>query len=158
MPVPVRRLDDLFFAERLPGPITIKMDVEGYESEVVAGASRLLSSPAVHCVLLELNHGLHPGGVNETARDTLDVMAGHGFRCFGHHAPQDGKIQVQDTDLYTPDYHGIQTPETWPVNWICVRPGVAWESFVRQMPVIYGIFCSTSHRTDAELRDFLVKL
>lgn len=158
VPVPVRRLDDLFLAEHLPGPVTIKIDVEGYESEAIGGAERLLSSPSVHCVLLELNHGLHPGGRNETARDTLSAMAGHGFRCYGHHSPEDGKIQVEDTHLYATDHPDIQTPETWPVNWICVRPDGTWDALVRRLPMLYGIFCSTSGRTDAEISDFLTRL
>lgn len=156
--VAVRRLDDLFHEDQLQGPITIKIDVEGYEAEAVAGGARLLSSPNVHCVLLELNHGLHPGGLNETAADTLAVMAEHGFRCYGHHSPEDGKIQVQDTHLYAADNPTIQTPETWPVNWICVRPDASWEALVRRLPMLYGVFCSTSHRSEAELRDFLAAL
>ncbi len=42
-------------ALEVSGPCMIKVDVEGYESAVVAGAQRTLSSPAVMAVLMELN-------------------------------------------------------------------------------------------------------
>ncbi len=158
VPVPVRRLDNLFQAASLPGPVTIKIDVEGYEWQALNGAPELLASPSVQCVLLELNHGMHPGGHNRTASDTLALMRSHGFRCLGHRSPTDRRIQVADTELFDPDDPSIQTPDAWPDNWICVRPHPAWDALAARLPLVYGVFCSTSQRTDAEIGEFLKSL
>jgi FkbM family methyltransferase len=158
VPVPVRRLDDMFAASLLPGPVTIKIDVEGYEWETLNGAPELLASPSVQCVLLEASHRMHPGGHNRTVKDTLALMQGHGYTCLGHRSPADRRIQLADTDLYQPDDPAIQTADSWPDNWVCVRPDAAWEALVQQLPLVYGVFCSTSQRTDAEIRQFLTNL
>ena len=50
--VPVRRLDDLVPTDR---PVLIKLDVEGFEAAVVAGARELLRGGNVVALLAELN-------------------------------------------------------------------------------------------------------
>jgi FkbM family methyltransferase len=50
--VPVRSLDDIAPRDRM---IFMKIDVEGYESNVIGGASDLLKSGSVKGVLMELN-------------------------------------------------------------------------------------------------------
>ncbi|HYO49257.1 MAG TPA: FkbM family methyltransferase [Chloroflexia bacterium] len=49
--VPVRKLDDLFEEMSLPAPAALKLDVEGAEAYVLAGAGRLISEyrPAILC-------------------------------------------------------------------------------------------------------------
>jgi FkbM family methyltransferase len=153
--VPVRRLDDLFAPDELPGPITIKMDVEGYESEAVKGAPRLLASESVRCVLMELGYGLNDDVYNTTARDTLARMADHGYLCYGHHSPVNGRVGVEDVRLWSPDDPEIQNAERWPTNWAFVRPDPTWDALVSGLRTLYGMFCSTGHRTVAEIRRFL---
>ena len=85
-------------------------------------------------------------------------MQNHGFTCLGHHSPTDDKIQVQDTVLYPADDASIQTSDAWPVNWICVRPTPEWDALVQRLSLLYGVFCSTSLRTDADIREFLATL
>lgn len=51
--VPVVTLDALL-ADRAPGPFFLKIDVEGYEAAVIAGAAATLAAPDLLGVLLEL--------------------------------------------------------------------------------------------------------
>lgn len=63
--VPVSRIDDL---PRVP--LLIKIDVEGFESEVLAGAERTLASPDLLAVIIETN-----GGGRRYGRDDGDIDA-----------------------------------------------------------------------------------
>ncbi len=49
--VPVRRLDEQLAGQDLPGPVLLKIDVQGFEHEVLEGAARLL--PSVDKVYVE---------------------------------------------------------------------------------------------------------
>ena len=50
--VPIRMMDELPMPRT---PSIIKIDVEGFESEVIAGAEKTLSSPDLKAVIIELN-------------------------------------------------------------------------------------------------------
>jgi FkbM family methyltransferase len=50
--VPVRRLDDVVDDDR---PRVVKIDVEGFEPEVLAGGTRTLASPQTRAIVLELD-------------------------------------------------------------------------------------------------------
>ena len=50
--VPVRTLDEVVGTA---APALIKIDVEGYETEVLAGAAQTLANPALQALILELN-------------------------------------------------------------------------------------------------------
>lgn len=62
--VPVTTLDQL--AEERP-PALIKVDVEGFETEVFAGAERVLAQPELRAVLVELNGSGARYGFDEAA-------------------------------------------------------------------------------------------
>ncbi|MFZ4704090.1 MAG: FkbM family methyltransferase [Candidatus Methylumidiphilus sp.] len=62
--VPVRTLDEVVGDT---SPALIKMDVEGYETEVLAGAERTLANPALYALILELNGSGHRYGFDENA-------------------------------------------------------------------------------------------
>lgn len=51
-------LDDLVYAQGLPCPTHIKVDVDGLEGKVILGARRLLGDTRVRSILIELNHDL----------------------------------------------------------------------------------------------------
>jgi hypothetical protein len=60
----------------------LKIDAEGFDLEVIAGAVGTLASGAVRFVLVEV--GFHPGDDRHPLFDkTRDVLAPYGFRVFG---------------------------------------------------------------------------
>ncbi len=60
--IPVKTLDEI-----VPGsaPVVMKIDVEGYEANVIAGASGLLTSGAVAAVIMEINENSSRYGSDE---------------------------------------------------------------------------------------------
>lgn len=72
--VPVRRLDDVLDGR---APVLIKLDVEGWESEVLAGASRVLQMPQLLALIVEMNSSSPDFSPNERA--TYDCLVAAGF-------------------------------------------------------------------------------
>ena len=70
-PVLTFRLDDLVERFGLPSPAHVKLDVDGTELDVLAGADRTLSKPSLRTVLAELDE--------EQAGQLEDVLARHGL-------------------------------------------------------------------------------
>lgn len=58
-------------------PTALKIDVEGYETPVLLGASRLLAKPSLLCVIVELNGSGAQFGFDEDS--ILALMAEQGF-------------------------------------------------------------------------------
>jgi FkbM family methyltransferase len=76
--VPVRRFDE-FFAARVPS--FVKMDVEGFEAQVLAGASSALKDPSLMGLLVEDNGSDHRYG---TGGSVSELLVAHGFAVFGY--------------------------------------------------------------------------
>ncbi|MFO0951488.1 MAG: FkbM family methyltransferase [Isosphaeraceae bacterium] len=76
--VPVRRLDDCLDAWSVPSVDLLKIDVEGYEPRVFAGAERSLASGRVRAILCEFNdYWLRQAG---SSPDELHrTLTAHGF-------------------------------------------------------------------------------
>lgn len=72
--VPVCTLDSVLSAE---SPSMIKIDVEGYETKVLAGAKETLSKPSLHSIIMELNGSGNRYGFDEGK--ILETMRGYGF-------------------------------------------------------------------------------
>lgn len=75
--VKVARLDDLACAII---PLVIKIDVEGFETEVILGASRLLANPGLCGILMEFNGSGTRYGYDE--KRLQETIVSHGFGCF----------------------------------------------------------------------------
>jgi FkbM family methyltransferase len=76
--VGVRRLDDVVAELGLPEVRMIKIDVEGFESNVLAGAQHLLAS--AHPPIVCYEHGIYPS--NRTPSDVLAEYGGGRYAFF----------------------------------------------------------------------------
>jgi len=88
--VPVKRLDDV-----LQGgvPVIIKIDVEGFETEVLAGAERTLANSGLLAVIMELNGSGERYGFDEDALHRN--MLAFGFSAC-RYAPFTRELEVLD--------------------------------------------------------------
>ena len=77
--VPVTTLDLLLKDQ---SPTLIKIDVEGYESPVVAGAEQTLQKASLHSVIMELNGSGEKFGFDEGR--VFEAMADHGFGAYAY--------------------------------------------------------------------------
>lgn len=97
MKVPVTTLDALFGEAALPEPILLKIDVQGFEDRVIAGAAKFLER--VQWVLMEVSFStLYEG---ERDFETLvEIMKAHNFRFVRpmnfHISPKTGDIIEMD--------------------------------------------------------------
>lgn len=81
--VPVTSLDTVV-ADRFRGSrLLIKMDVEGFELDVLAGAERTLDFDPKPTWLVEISLalGIIPGGVNARFAEAFDIFWSHGYEC-----------------------------------------------------------------------------
>jgi FkbM family methyltransferase len=78
--VPTRRLDDVVADEGLDRVDLLKIDVEGAELAVLAGAHRTLARHRP-LVLVE-SDDLHQARYDATAQDVLDAVVAHGYEVF----------------------------------------------------------------------------
>lgn len=75
--VPIRTLDDVLTGRE---PVVIKIDVEGFESEVLAGGEKVLACPDLLAVIIELNGSGKRYGQDD---DQLHVLLqNNGFESF----------------------------------------------------------------------------
>ncbi len=70
----IHRLDDLVASRAVPVPNHIKIDVDGFEHKVIAGAAEVLKNPTVKSLLIEVNLNL------DAHRQMLDALAKLGFK------------------------------------------------------------------------------
>lgn len=56
--VPMRAVDELIAEDGLPAPTVVKIDVEGYEDEVLGGMMRLLENGTCGSIFIEVHFGL----------------------------------------------------------------------------------------------------
>lgn len=95
--VPVTTLNDLFGGVELAEPILLKIDVQGFEDRVIAGASLFLKR--VRWVLMEVSFSkLYEG--ERDFETIVDLLKGHGFRFVRpmnfHISPKTGEIIEMD--------------------------------------------------------------
>jgi FkbM family methyltransferase len=77
--VKVRPLDSVLAGE---SPNVLKIDVEGFETPVIAGAAAVLGNESLHSVIMELNGSGSRYGHDEA--ELVKKMFGYGFRPFSY--------------------------------------------------------------------------
>ncbi len=79
--IQVRRADEALTEFALPTPNVIKIDVEGYELEVIEGMSGVLSSKEVRSVFVEVHFALlHNRQLDGAPAAILQALRRHGFQ------------------------------------------------------------------------------
>lgn len=88
--VKVLPLDEILKGQ---SPSVLKIDVEGFETPVLAGARTTLSNPSLHSVIMELNGSGSRYGYNEN--EILDTMHHYGFSAY-RYAPFSRELKTLD--------------------------------------------------------------
>lgn len=78
--IQVRSADEALVEFALPHPNVMKIDVEGYEQEVVEGASQVLSSRSLRSVFVEVHFALlHERKLDDAPATIMRSLRQHGF-------------------------------------------------------------------------------
>ncbi len=77
--VPVDTLDNI---SKDKHPICIKIDVEGFETNVINGASSTLSNPSLQAIIIELNGSANQYGFDESL--IHDKLLGYGYKPYDY--------------------------------------------------------------------------
>jgi FkbM family methyltransferase len=107
--VPVRPLDSILSEE---SPSIIKIDVEGFETNVLNGAEKTLSKPSLHTVIMELNGLGSRYGFDE--QNILKKMLDYGFMTYVYEPfsrkliPLHGKNNTYENTLFIRNEGEIQ--------------------------------------------------
>jgi FkbM family methyltransferase len=96
--VPLSTLDTVMAGRLQCQRALIKMDVEGFELEVLAGAAKILSLEPKPTWLVEiaLNGDLVPGGINRRFTEAFALFWKHGYLCYRIDAP---RTPVEPADI-----------------------------------------------------------
>jgi FkbM family methyltransferase len=81
------RLDDLVQQGLVPAPDHLKIDVDGFEPKVIAGAAQVLAAPKLKSLVVEVNHNL---------ADHREMVAHLGRLRFRHDPAQVARAERRD--------------------------------------------------------------
>ncbi|TWT65549.1 Methyltransferase domain protein [Crateriforma conspicua] len=107
--VPVRRADEVLNGM---SPVMIKIDVEGYETQALRGATKTLGNPTLRAVIMELNGSGERYGFDESA--IIRMMQDLGFSTSTYDpfnrvlVPLEGKCLTSGNTLFVRDFEFLQ--------------------------------------------------
>jgi FkbM family methyltransferase len=83
---PTVNVDVLALDELLDGrhPFAMKIDVEGFETQVLSGGARVLAAPSLKAIVIEVND--HQGRYVRTGKTALDILRDAGFASYTYDA------------------------------------------------------------------------
>jgi FkbM family methyltransferase len=76
------RMDTLDSVLKNKSPFVIKIDVEGYEKQVLKGAQRVLSNDSLQSLIIETDD--HNNGYNSNDTSVIEIMNGFGFHKYAY--------------------------------------------------------------------------
>jgi FkbM family methyltransferase len=95
--VVVDTLDRL--CEKYQFPTVLKIDVEGFEAEVLKGASETLEHPELNIIIIELRG--HGDLYNFSESEIHELLIKHGFKSY-EYSPFDRALAVDDSEEFEP--------------------------------------------------------
>jgi len=119
--VPVISVDEYCSIHSIPSITLLKIDAEGYDFEVIAGARRMLATKAVGILQFEYNH--HWIGTRNCLKDPFDFLCPMGY--------QIGKLAGSVVEFYKEWHWEMETYRE--ANYIACLPGIA-SHFRQQKP------------------------
>jgi hypothetical protein len=108
--VPKVRVDVLSLDELLTGrePLAMKIDVEGFERQVLAGGARTLASPKLQAIVIEVNE--HEQRYDRAGKTALDMLRDAGFGSYRYDA-RERRIVPSETHSTYGNYIFIRDAE-----------------------------------------------
>lgn len=111
--VPIRTLDEVLAGRTLRDPLLLKIDVQGFELEVLRGATETLTHTGL--ILVEVNF-LESYENGALAHEVIALLGDHGFRildfCTYSQRPLDNRLAQSDM-LFVP----LASPLTSRIGW-----------------------------------------
>lgn len=100
-PVEMRMLDSLVPAQQIQGPTLLKLDVQGYELEVLKGAPQLLACDPLQYLVTEVSFR-RIYDFSPLAHEVVQFMAQHRFRIFDicSYCPRPHDLELAQCDLF----------------------------------------------------------
>jgi FkbM family methyltransferase len=89
--VETQTLDSCFERERIPFPVLMKVDVEGWEVPVLRGAKKLLSDPNAPCLIVEFTEQ-NARNAGFSCHELYDLLVFYGYKLFTYDAAQNRLI------------------------------------------------------------------
>jgi FkbM family methyltransferase len=138
--VKVERLDDVLDPDSVPHPIAIKLDVEGYERDVIRGGARWFRHPQTACILLE---AVHPEVIHR-AGDVLAALRAWGFDCYGLTLVRRMEGPARHDPHLVPYQQALAlNKDQWPGEWLCVQRSHAKADAILNSISLYPLFMAT---------------
>ena len=115
--LPIQTLDSIV-GDR--NPTMIKIDVEGFETEIIRGGAKVMKSDSLRAIIIELKGHGAKYGYDESV--LMDRLSGLGFQAFCY-SPLDRRIFSSDKDCARSDNRIYLRDPDWARERVTLHPG-----------------------------------